>query len=86
MIGMRILRRTRKVDPKVVAAFREIPVANISDSMHRSSRSRTFQLTRTAATSFTAVTRWRLAATRRCAPSPRAAARQAPSRAAPAPG
>ena len=35
MIGMRILRRTRKVDPKVVAAFREIPVANISDSMHR---------------------------------------------------
>jgi RraA family protein len=37
MIGFRILARARKVDPKWVAAFREIPVANVSDSMHRMS-------------------------------------------------
>ena len=37
MIGFRILRRARKVDPEVVARFREIPVANVSDSMHRMS-------------------------------------------------
>jgi RraA family protein len=35
MIGFRILKRTRKVDAAVVAAFRDIPVANVSDSMHR---------------------------------------------------
>jgi RraA family protein len=35
MIGFQILKRTRKVDPAVVAAFRKIPVANVSDSMHR---------------------------------------------------
>jgi len=35
MIGFRILRRARRVDPQVVAQFREIPVANVSDSMHR---------------------------------------------------
>jgi RraA family protein len=37
MIGFRILKRGRKVDVDVVAAFREIPVANVSDSMHRMS-------------------------------------------------
>jgi len=37
VIGFRILRRARKVDPEVVARFREIPVANVSDSMHRMS-------------------------------------------------
>ena len=37
MIGFRILRRARKVDPEVVARFRQIPVANVSDSMHRMS-------------------------------------------------
>lgn len=37
MIGFRILERTRKVDASWVAAFREIPVANVSDSMHRMS-------------------------------------------------
>ncbi|MFZ2650971.1 MAG: RraA family protein [Burkholderiaceae bacterium] len=35
MIGFRILKRIRSVDPSVVAAFRAIPVANVSDSMHR---------------------------------------------------
>jgi RraA family protein len=35
VIGFRILRRARKVDPQVVAQFREIPVANVSDSMYR---------------------------------------------------
>lgn len=35
MIGFRILRRARKVDPQVVAQFRAIPVANVSDSMYR---------------------------------------------------
>jgi RraA family protein len=35
VIGFRILTRTRKVDAAMVEAFRKIPVANISDSMHR---------------------------------------------------
>lgn len=34
-IGLRILRRKRKVDAAVVKKYREIPVANISDSMNR---------------------------------------------------
>ena len=37
MIGFRILRRARKVDAGTAAQFREIPVANISDSMYRMS-------------------------------------------------
>ena len=37
MIGFRILRRARKVDAGIVAQFREIPVANVSDSMYRMS-------------------------------------------------
>lgn len=37
MIGFRILRRARKVDANIAAQFREIPVANISDSMYRMS-------------------------------------------------
>jgi len=37
VIGFRILRRARKVDEKVVQQFREIPVANVSDSMYRMS-------------------------------------------------
>ena len=37
MIGFRILRRARKVDAQVAARFREIPVANVSDSMYRMS-------------------------------------------------
>ena len=37
MIGFRILSRARKVDAQVVARFREIPVANVSDSMFRMS-------------------------------------------------
>lgn len=35
MIGFQIARRTRKVEPATVAKFRELPVANISDSMSR---------------------------------------------------
>lgn len=35
MIGFQIARRTRKVDATTVARFRELPVANISDSMWR---------------------------------------------------
>src|SRR4051794_28687670 len=35
MIGFRVLPRERKVDPSVVARFRELPVANVSDSMSR---------------------------------------------------
>lgn len=35
MIGFRILARTRQVDASTVEAFRKIPVANVSDSMHR---------------------------------------------------
>jgi RraA family protein len=35
MIGFRICKRTRKVDDATVARFRELPVANISDSMSR---------------------------------------------------
>lgn len=34
-IGLRILKRKRKVDATVVAKYRELPVANISDSMNR---------------------------------------------------
>lgn len=35
MIGFRIARRERKVDAKWVEAFRELPVANVSDVMSR---------------------------------------------------
>jgi regulator of RNase E activity RraA len=35
MIGFQIARRTRKVDAATTARFRELPVANISDSMSR---------------------------------------------------
>ena len=35
MFGFRICKRTRKVDDGTVARFRELPVANISDSMSR---------------------------------------------------
>jgi RraA family protein len=35
MIGFQIARRTRKVDAAAVAKFRDLPVANISDSMSR---------------------------------------------------
>lgn len=35
MIGFRILERSRQVDAAMVAAFRAIPVANVSDSMYR---------------------------------------------------
>jgi RraA family protein len=35
MIGFRVLPRQRKVDPSVVARFRDLPVANVSDSMSR---------------------------------------------------
>ncbi len=35
MIGFRILKRARKVDADMAAAFRELPVANVSDSMFR---------------------------------------------------
>lgn len=35
MIGFQILKRTRKVDGRIVAAFRGLPVANASDSMSR---------------------------------------------------
>jgi len=35
MIGWRILERSRKVDAKLAAAYRELPVANVSDSMNR---------------------------------------------------
>jgi len=34
-IGLRILKRKRKVDATVVEKYRELPVANISDSMNR---------------------------------------------------
>jgi RraA family protein len=37
VIGFRILRRARKVDAETVLKFREIPVANVSDSMYRMS-------------------------------------------------
>lgn len=37
MIGFRILKRARSVDARVVAQFRDLPVANVSDSMHRMS-------------------------------------------------
>ena len=37
MIGFRIMRRARKVDASVVTQFRQIPVANVSDSMYRMS-------------------------------------------------
>ena len=35
MIGFQILKRARKVDAKTAAAFRGLPVANVSDSMSR---------------------------------------------------
>ena len=35
MIGFQICQRTRKVSADIVAKFRELPVANISDSMSR---------------------------------------------------
>lgn len=35
MIGFQIAKRTRKVDATTVANFRDLPVANISDSMSR---------------------------------------------------
>ena len=35
MIGFQICKRTRKVGADIVAKFRELPVANISDSMSR---------------------------------------------------
>ncbi|WP_027580222.1 RraA family protein [Bradyrhizobium sp. Ai1a-2] len=35
MIGFQICKRTRKIDADTVAKFRELPVANISDSMSR---------------------------------------------------
>ena len=34
-VGLRILRRARKVSPEVVERFRSLPVANVSDSMAR---------------------------------------------------
>jgi RraA family protein len=37
MIGFRILPRRRKVDAALVAQFRGLPVANVSDCMHRMS-------------------------------------------------
>jgi RraA family protein len=37
VIGFRILRRERKVATSVVAQFRDVPVANVSDSMQRMS-------------------------------------------------
>jgi regulator of RNase E activity RraA len=36
-IGFRVRNRHRTVDPDWVAKFRELPVANVSDSMHRMS-------------------------------------------------
>jgi RraA family protein len=35
VIGFQICKRTRKVDAETIARFRELPVANISDSMSR---------------------------------------------------
>src|SRR6202035_3743228 len=35
VIGFQICKRTRKVSTDIVAKFRELPVANISDSMSR---------------------------------------------------
>ena len=35
MIGFRIVERARKVDPRTVEQFRDVPVANVSDSMYR---------------------------------------------------
>ena len=37
MIGFRILKRERKVATSVVGQFRDVPVANVSDSMYRMS-------------------------------------------------
>ncbi len=37
MLGLRILKRTRKVDARYVEAYRGVPVANISDCMARMS-------------------------------------------------
>jgi hypothetical protein len=36
-IGLRILKRKRKVDAGIVKKYRELPVANVSDSMNRMS-------------------------------------------------
>jgi regulator of RNase E activity RraA len=35
MTGFQVLKRRRCVDPATVERFRGLPVANISDSMHR---------------------------------------------------
>jgi RraA family protein len=35
MVGLQILKRTRQVDARIVQAFAEIPVANVSDCMTR---------------------------------------------------
>ena len=35
MIGFRIEKRVRKVDARSVEQFRDVPVANVSDSMYR---------------------------------------------------
>ena len=35
MIGFRILKRARKIEERVVEQFRELPVANVGDSMYR---------------------------------------------------
>jgi len=37
MIGLQILRRKRAIDPALAAAFRDVPVANVSDCMARMS-------------------------------------------------
>ena len=34
-VGFRVLKRKRAVDAEVIAKFKKLPVANISDSMHR---------------------------------------------------
>jgi RraA family protein len=34
-VGLRVLRRSRKVSPEVVERYRSLPVANVSDSMAR---------------------------------------------------
>ena len=36
-VGLRILRRSRKVSPEIIERFRSLPVANVSDSMARMS-------------------------------------------------
>ncbi len=34
-VGLRVLKRRRAVDAELAARFRDLPVANVSDSMHR---------------------------------------------------